>query len=209
MPLPIYRPRWVSPATGATRPISSTGTTLPPLSRGADAVVKIPSDCPLIDPQVIDRVLGHFVANAERFDYVSNLHPPTYPDGNDVEVITMPILEVAWREATTRFEREHTTPFIWARPGRFRLGSVEWESGLDYSKSHRWTIDYLEDYEFIVAVYDELWTVEHPLFSLPQILDFVLRRPEIAAVNARLAGRVWLRDLLHKLQTSPHQRTSA
>jgi spore coat polysaccharide biosynthesis protein SpsF len=179
------------------------------LSRGADAVAKIPSDCPLIDPRVIDRVLGYYAANAGRFDYVSNLHPPTYPDGNDVEVIAMPVLETAWREGTTRFEREHTTPFIWARPGRFRLGSVEWESGLDYSKSHRWTIDYIEDYEFIAAVYDELWTVEHHLFSMPRILDFVERRPDVAAINARLAGRVWLRDLHHKPETSTGGRSSA
>src|SRR5262245_11229498 len=52
---------------------------------GAEAVVKIPSDCPLIDPAVIDRVLGFFLAEPDRWDFVSNLHPPSWPDGNDVE----------------------------------------------------------------------------------------------------------------------------
>ncbi|MDZ7766291.1 MAG: NTP transferase domain-containing protein [Melioribacteraceae bacterium] len=54
----------------------------------ADAVVKIPSDCPLIDPLVIDKVLKHYLDNRGRYDYVSNLHPATYPDGNDVEIMS-------------------------------------------------------------------------------------------------------------------------
>src|SRR5262245_58282104 len=79
----------------------------------ADVVVKIPSDCPMVDPAVIDRVIGCYEAHADRVDFVSNLHPATYPDGNDVEVIPFGVLEAAWREAAATHEREHTTPFIW------------------------------------------------------------------------------------------------
>jgi len=86
-----------------------------------DAVVKIPSDCPLIDPAVIDRVLGAYGERAGGVDYASNLHPATYPDGNDVEVVAAGVLEEAWREAALPFEREHTTPFIWERPSRYRI----------------------------------------------------------------------------------------
>ena len=75
---------------------------------GADAVVKIPSDCPLIDPKVIDRVLQYYLDND--FDFVSNLHPATYPDGNDVEIMSWPSIKKAWLEATRTLEREHTTP---------------------------------------------------------------------------------------------------
>ncbi len=82
-----------------------------------DAVVKIPSDCPLIDPAVIDRVLGFYVARHDEYDFVSNLHPPSWPDGNDVEVMSLAALEAAWKEARTPVEREHTTPFIWDPPG--------------------------------------------------------------------------------------------
>src|SRR5256886_6093598 len=61
---------------------------------GADVVLKIPSDCPLIDPSVIDRVIeAYFASNA---DYVSNLHPASYPDGQDVEVVGFESLERAW-----------------------------------------------------------------------------------------------------------------
>ena len=64
------------------------------------AVVKIPSDCPLIDPAVIDRLLHFYLETQGQYDFVSNLHPATYPDGNDVEVMPLPALATAWREAT-------------------------------------------------------------------------------------------------------------
>ncbi|NTW48392.1 MAG: NTP transferase domain-containing protein [Chlorobiales bacterium] len=171
------------------------------LQEKADAVVKIPSDCPLIDPAVIDKVLTVFSENQEKIDFVSNLHPATYPDGNDVEVMTMAALEAAWREATLELERQHTTPFIWEQPERFRLRNVAWETGLNYSMSHRFTIDYLEDYEFIKAVYDELWTESRPTFSLEEILKLLEARPDIFQINAKYAGVNWYRDHLHELKT--------
>ena len=134
----------------------------------ADAVVKIPSDCPLIDPSVIDRVLDHYV-KSDKFDLVSNLHPATYPDGNDVEIMSFSALECAWKDAVKDYEREHTTPFIWEHDDHFAIGNVEWETGLDYSASHRWTIDFPEDYEFIRKVYEELYP-ENKAFGLTDIL---------------------------------------
>ncbi|HEX8504626.1 MAG TPA: NTP transferase domain-containing protein, partial [Hymenobacter sp.] len=71
---------------------------------GADVVLKIPSDCPLIDPFVIDEVVKFYFDFAERFDFVSNLHPATFPDGNDVEVMPFAALETAWREAKRPLE---------------------------------------------------------------------------------------------------------
>jgi spore coat polysaccharide biosynthesis protein SpsF len=140
---------------------------------------------------------------------VSNLHPATYPDGNDVEVIPLSVLETAWREATRPLEREHTTPFLWEHPERFRIGNVEWETGLDYSINHRWTIDYPEDYAFLSAVYDALWSPERPVFSLSEILEFLDRNPSVAALNARYAGVNWYRHHLDELTTiSPDQTRS-
>ena len=82
----------------------------------ADVVLKIPSDCPLIDPAVIDEAVRFYLDFAERYDFVSNLHPATFPDGNDVEVMPFEALETAWREARRPLEREHTTPFFWENP---------------------------------------------------------------------------------------------
>ncbi len=112
----------------------------------ADAVIKIPSDCPLIDSKVIDKVIQFYLNNINNYDYVSNLHPATYPDGNDVEIMSFNALEKAWNNAEREFEREHTTPFIWENPDKFRIGNVLWETGLDYSMTYRFTIDYPEDY---------------------------------------------------------------
>jgi spore coat polysaccharide biosynthesis protein SpsF len=167
---------------------------------GADHVVKIPSDCPLIDSRVVDRVLGFYLAHLGEFDYVSNLHPPTHPDGNDVEVMPVSILETAWREATTLAQREHTTPFIWDQPRRFRLGNVTWEKGLDYSMSHRFTLDYPEDYDFIAAVYERLYP-RKPAFSLTDVLDLLENEPELGSINARHAGVNWYRHHLAELHT--------
>jgi spore coat polysaccharide biosynthesis protein SpsF len=167
----------------------------------AEVVVKIPSDCPLIDPAVIDRVLGCYLASPADVDFVSNLDPPSYPDGNDVEVIPFSILEIAWREASRPLEREHTTPFIWDQPGRFRIRNVAWETGLDYSATHRWTIDYQEDYAFIAQVYDQLWSTSRPVFSLNDILNLLAMRPEIAELNQRYAGMSWYSRYAAELRT--------
>ncbi len=171
------------------------------LHEEADIVVKIPSDCPLVDPVVIDTVLKFFLAQTKPFDYVSNLHPATYPDGNDVEVMTMRALETAWRESEKDYEREHTTPFLWEQPDRFVLGSVLCESGVDYSMKHRWTIDYPEDYTLVKRVYDELWSVEHPAFTMYDILQLMAKKPEIRAINARYIGVNWYRHYAGQLKT--------
>jgi len=173
----------------------------------ADVVVKIPSDCPLIDPAVIDRVLNWYIDHRNQYDYVSNLHPATYPDGNDIEVIPMPVLEQAWRRAEKSFEREHTTPYIWERPSEFRLGNVQWETGRNYSMTHRWTIDYYDDYLFTKAVYDELWSATRKVFSLNDILKLLESRPDIQAINSRYAGVNWYRHHLGELKTVTQDQT--
>ena len=166
----------------------------------ADAVVKIPSDCPLIDPAIIDQVIAHYIHHESEFDFVSNLHPASWPDGNDVEIMPMTVLEEAYDEATRPLEREHTTPFIWERPERFRIGNVVQAGGRDLSMSHRFTIDYEEDYRFIKAVYEELYP-SNPLFGLREILELLERRPDIFEINTSMAGVNWYRHHLDELTT--------
>ncbi len=173
---------------------------------GAKHVVKIPSDCPLIDPEVIDRVLGHYRGLLGKVDFVSNLHPPSDPDGNDVEVMTVEALELAWRGAERPHEREHTTPYLWDRPERFRIGNSAREDGRDLSMSHRFTLDYPEDYVFIARVYERLQPVK-PLFGAGDVLALLEREPEIAEENARFAGVNWYRHHLGDLRTVPPEWT--
>jgi spore coat polysaccharide biosynthesis protein SpsF len=172
----------------------------------ADVVVKIPSDCPLIDPAIIDRVIGEYLDHADEVDFVSNLHPATYPDGNDVEVMSFSALQLADDRATREHEREHTTPWLWDANPDIRTRNVVWETGLDYSMSHRWTIDYAEDYMFIKAVYDALYTVT-PAFTIADVLAYLEAHPEVAAINQHLAGVNWYRNHLDDLRTVQANQT--
>lgn len=160
----------------------------------ADVLVKIPSDCPLIDPQVIRRVVAFAEHHRADYDYVSNLHPPSFPDGNDVEVVPVDLAARARREALEPHQREHTTPYFWERPGRYRVGNVAWERGLDFSHRHRWTVDYPEDYTLVAAVYEAL-AAGGACFGLDAILAFLEAHPEIDALNAHHRGDTWQRRL--------------
>ncbi|MGH8570203.1 MAG: cytidylyltransferase domain-containing protein, partial [Gammaproteobacteria bacterium] len=130
----------------------------------------------------------------------------SYPDGNDAEVMSMSALASAWREAAQGFEREHTTPFLWEHGERFRLANVAWDPRpggapvQDYSMSHRWTLDYPEDYEFIRRVYAALYP-RNPAFGLEDILRLLERAPDLLAINARYAGVNWYRHHLSALRT--------
>jgi spore coat polysaccharide biosynthesis protein SpsF len=171
---------------------------------GADAIAKIPSDCPLIDPAVIDRVLDAFLDDVT-YDYASNLHPATWPDGYDVEVMTRAALETAHAEARRPLEREHTTPFLWERPERFRLKNVVWHR--DLQMTHRLTIDYPEDYALIRAVYDALHREGGRPFGLQEIFAYLEANPDVYRLNRKYAGVNWYRHHLGELRTVDASRT--
>jgi spore coat polysaccharide biosynthesis protein SpsF len=154
----------------------------------AGAVVKIPSDCPLIDPRVIDEVLSTWHADPLRYDYLSNLHPASWPDGQDVEVIATEALERAGREATAAFDREHTTPFIWTRPEQFRLGNVLSPFGQDHSRTQRWVVDWVEDYRLVCEIYARLLERCGPCFAVGDVLQLLAREPELLRINAARHG---------------------
>ncbi|MGF7074171.1 cytidylyltransferase domain-containing protein [Mucilaginibacter sp. R-33] len=165
----------------------------------ADVVVKIPSDCPLIDPRIIDNVLEYFFSNRQKFDYVSNLYPATYPDGNDVEVMTMACLKQAWENAGRPHDLEHTSPYIYENPLIFNIGNVTWETGLDYSMSHRFALDHPEDFYFIERVFKELYPVCNR-FSCQDILNLLKLKPEIYEINARYNSTNWYNKHLSEVK---------
>ncbi|MBC7936589.1 MAG: glycosyltransferase family protein [Rhizobacter sp.] len=172
----------------------------------ASVVVKIPSDCPLIDPGIIDQVIGDYIIHQEQYDFVSNLHPATWPDGNDVEIMPIRVLEEAWQNAGKIFEREHTTPYIWERPEKYRIGNTVMPGGKDHSMVHRFTIDYIEDYHFIKAVYDELYATNH-LFTCDDIITLLEQRNDIFNINHRFAGINWYRNHFDELKTVTPSQT--
>ena len=148
----------------------------------ADAVVRVTPDCPLIDPEVSGSVIAEWRRHPSELDYVSNTHPPTFPDGLDTEVVSREALETAWREATLPSDREHVTPFIWQRPGRFRLFNVV-HSEEDLS-SHRWTVDTAADLDFVRAVYERLGPTGTRRFGMSEVLALLAKHPELRTLNA-------------------------
>jgi spore coat polysaccharide biosynthesis protein SpsF len=142
-------------------------------------VVRVTGDCPLIDPAVVDQVVEHHLENNS--DYTSNIDPPTWPDGLDVEVIRFTALEDAWMEADQPFDREHVTPYIRRNKDRFRCGNVIHSTG-DLS-SMRWTVDEPEDYELVRAIYEGLHH-ECPEFGTEDILKWLNENPDWADINS-------------------------
>jgi spore coat polysaccharide biosynthesis protein SpsF len=118
----------------------------------ADRVIRITSDCPLIDPAVIDDVVGALAATGA--DYASNtLEPRTFPRGLDVEAMTRSALETADRGDHDPASREHATPYIYRHPELFRLTRVPLPVDLS---GHRWTVDTAEDYELVRRIFEAL-----------------------------------------------------
>jgi spore coat polysaccharide biosynthesis protein SpsF len=144
---------------------------------GANQIVRLTGDCPLIDAGLIDRLVEMHVAGG--YDHSCNTLTPRWPDGLDAEVMRAEVLEAAWREATLPSEREHVTRFIYTRPERFRLGSLIGDADLS---DQRWTVDTPEDLAMVRAVYAALYPA-NPAFGTGDILAFLAAHPEIAALN--------------------------
>lgn len=147
---------------------------------GADVVVRITSDCPLIDPALIDQVIAVYEEGDS--DCVSNMLPPTWPYGMAVEVFSATALAQAHAEATQPAEREHVTPFLYAHPERYRLRNVT--SPVDLSQ-HRWTVDTPEDYELVHRLFEALYPAR-PHFTLTDILAVLDAHPDWIAINQHI-----------------------
>ncbi len=147
---------------------------------GAGVVVRVTSDCPLIDPGAIDRVVALFGQGGH--DYVANNFRYTYPQGLDTEAFSLAVLARAWREATLPAEREHVTPYLRSQ-ARFRLGEVTHDPDLS-QRNLRWTVDEPADLEFMRAVYARLDGGGDGRFGLDDVLALLQREPALSSLNA-------------------------
>ncbi len=139
-------------------------------------VVRLTADCPLSDPEIIDRCIEECIAS--KADYAGNAVERTYPDGLDVEVMRYSSLQQAWIEADSPLDREHVTPFFYRNPQRFRLHDVR--NTEDYSLL-RWTVDEEADYKLVARVFDKLYP-ENPAFGWKDVLEY-LGDPSAAGGN--------------------------
>lgn len=140
-------------------------------------IVRITADCPILDPQVLARVVQEHLESGA--DYTSNVQVESYPDGLDVEVFQKSALQKAWTEAELISDREHVTPYIRKNHQLFRQHSVE---NADNLSSLRWTLDNEEDYSFLSAVYGKLGSQK--VFGMAQVLEFLEQNPQVSAINS-------------------------
>ena len=145
----------------------------------SDAVVRITSDCPLIDREIIDKVIQIFLD--KKADYASNTLVSTYPRGLDVEAFTFDALKEAWCEASADFQHVHVTPYIYQHPELFRIHSVTADE--NWSR-YRWTVDTKEDLDLIRAIYEKI--DKDDLFSWRDVLDLLKREPNLAEINRHI-----------------------
>lgn len=150
--------------------------------QGADAVVRITADCPLMDPELVDQVIETFLKGG--YDYVTNRldSGSRFPRGMDVEVFSMKSFEEVAKEAKQPAEREHVTPFYYRHPERFKIGSVVNETDLS---QYRWTVDTPEDFKVIVTVFEHFYPVK-PNFTLDDLVKAFEEHPQWAAINAHV-----------------------
>lgn len=141
----------------------------------ADVVVRITGDCPLVDPELVDEVIRRF--KSSNADYFSNISPPTYPDGLDIEVFFLKALEQASQETDKAYDHEHVTPYL-RESGRFKTASMQ--HGHDLS-ALRWTVDEPAD----LAVIEKIFQFFSPRtdFSWTEVLELQHSQPDIFHMN--------------------------
>ena len=141
----------------------------------AQIVIRVTADCPFHDPKLIDEMVDFYLENKDKYDYVSNVDPPSFPDGLDLWILPIKTLDRAWKEAKLTSEREHVCPYIWKNPRLFRIG--HFKSKIDYSHL-RWTVDDIGDFNFIKSVYEKLYKKEK-IFHMQDILNLLKKHPEL------------------------------
>ena len=131
----------------------------------ADVIVRITGDCPLIDPKVVDQVIRTF--KKHEVDYVSNVNPPTFPDGMDVEVFSYDALLSSYKQVKTQDQKEHVTVHL-RESNKFKRKNVCYKK--DFSK-FRLTLDTFEDYHLIWSIFEHF--KPNIFFSLLEIEKYI------------------------------------
>ena len=144
-----------------------------------DNIVRITSDCPLIDPGIVDEVISKYKSG--NYDYFTNTLIRTYPIGTDVEIFSFEILEKTWQNATLPSEREHVTPFIRNKKMNFRVGNLENKKKLDHV---RWTLDRQEDLDLIREIISKI--NKKPIL-MNDILNLFSAEPQLIKINENIS----------------------
>ena len=149
-------------------------------------IVRVPSDCPLIDPKIIKK--GLKIYSKKNYDYVSNLIPPSYIDGMDVEFFSFEILNKLNNLKLNKFDREHVTTYI--RKNKKEFKTKNFKETKDLSNRYRLTIDYKEDYLVISDIIRNLGLYA----DYNKIKNYLIKNKKISLLNNKYIGKMWYQN---------------
>ena len=139
-------------------------------------IVRIPSDKPLIDPEIVDNVVSVFRNNL--YDYITNfLSNPTFPSGTEVEVFSINALKKAWKKAKLPSEKEHVTPYFANHEDEFKITHIENSENLSHL---RWAVDRIEDLKLVRKIVSKI--KKRPIL-MKDIVELFSKEPELVEIN--------------------------
>lgn len=150
----------------------------------ADIIVRVTSDCPCIDFEILDKMLIYFKDKykEKQVDYLSNTIKRTYPRGYDIEIFTFSALEKSYINAEKEYEREHVTPYIYDKTNNFL--KLSFENKEDYSE-YRVTLDTIEDFIVIKNIFENLY-YKNPYFKLNDVVQYLNNNLHIVDINKHI-----------------------
>jgi len=148
-------------------------------------IVRIPSDCPLIDLDIITKGLKKFFSC--NIDYVSNLLPRSYIDGNDIEIFSIKCLKKIYSEAISSFDQEHVTTYLQRNKKKKIFKIKNFKAAKDLSLKYRLTLDYKED----LAVIQKILVNKNIFLNYKSIESMFRKNPNISKINKKFIGKMW------------------
>tara|TARA_Y100000996_G_C22555109_1_gene655258 strand:- start:2371 stop:3114 length:744 start_codon:yes stop_codon:yes gene_type:complete len=139
------------------------------------SILRVTGDCPLIDPKIVDQGISKFLEN--KYDYVTNTFPRSFPDGNETEIFSFDTLELAHKNARLPSEREHVTPYIRNNKQQFKIYNFSYSENIS---NLRWTLDYDVDLKLINEIILKINT--RPI-HLEDILNLFKSEPNLKKIN--------------------------
>lgn len=146
----------------------------------ADPIIRITGDCPLIDPNIVKKMLDQYMKN--NYDYLTNTFPPTFPDGLDVEIFSFKTLEKMVHKAKLPSEKEHVTSYIRNHPDEFKI--FNYQNTRNLSK-FRWTLDQKQDIAFVRTIYKRMRP--KVIFSMQNVMNIISKFPDITKINSEIS----------------------
>lgn len=144
----------------------------------SDVVVRVTGDCPLVDPRLVDQMIQLYLNN-QQVDLVVNTHPPTFPDGLDLEVLPFKTLDRLDKEVKSPFWREWFTTYVADPANGFNILNLAYPKDLS---AMRWTLDYQEDLDFLKEIYCRLGR-DNQVFCMTDVLALLEETPELSCIN--------------------------